>query len=296
MPGENAEASHKLSILIQDFISKGDLANRRNFPEPRLGKIVVDSVASFEWTHCEMWNFAKQGQRRQRTANDDTLMSALLAVMNRKRNGPDRGDKTKAVLLIKCIWNDQFLNGEAKACMIDHVRQYLRQHVFSPWRIRKAMDIAGFKLSLAGIEVLRNAENSSKYGRCTLPSKSTILRYARKLEAAASEICPFTMIGRTFQNSNQQHHEGDGEEEGLDDDNTTILVGEGFEFDAAMVTKTLFKAFGLMDEAKRRSVELGLASDGAADEHSLSRCCRSQVQRCCNEGPFHSAAYASSQS
>ena len=163
LPGENAEASHKLSILIQDFISKGDLANRRNFPEPRLGKIIIDSVASFEWTHSEMWSFAKQ-QRRQRTANDDTLTSALLAVINRKRNGPDRGDKTKAVLLIKCTWDDYFLNGEAKACMIDQVRQYLRQHVFSPWRILKAMDIAGFQLSLAGIEVLRNVENSLRYG------------------------------------------------------------------------------------------------------------------------------------
>ena len=132
------------------------------------------------------------------------------------------------------------------------------------------MDIAGFKLSLAGIEVLRKVENSSKYGRCVLPSKSTILRCARKLETAASEICPFTMIGRTFQNNNQQHHGGDGEGEGSDDDNTTILVGEGFEFDAAMVTKTLFKAFGLMDEAKRRSVELGLASDGAQLTNTVS--------------------------
>jgi hypothetical protein len=40
-------------------------------------------------------------------------------------------------------------------------------------------------------------------------------------------------------------------------------IGEGFEFDSIKITETLFKAFGLMNEAKRRPVELGLTSDGA---------------------------------
>ncbi|KAI2505590.1 hypothetical protein MHU86_8832 [Fragilaria crotonensis] len=120
------------------------------------------------------------------------------------------------------------------------------------------MDIAGFKLSLTGIELLRRVENSSKYGRGSLPSKSTILRSARKLEAAASAVCPYTMIGRSFCTDLQNDEIEDN------------VVGEGFEFDAIKVTETLFRAYGLMDEAKRRPVELGLASDGAQLTNTIS--------------------------
>ena len=125
------------------------------------------------------------------------------------------------------------------------------------------MDIAGFRLSLAGIEVLRHVEVSSRYGRGSLPSKSTILRCARKQEAAAAELCPFNMIGRTFDEDLEQEPSMRTE----DDDS---IVGEGFEFDTVKVTETLFRAFGLMDEAKRRSVELGLASDGAQLTNAVS--------------------------
>jgi hypothetical protein len=267
LAAENAQLTHNFSIIIGDFISRGDLANRRNFPESRLAKIIVDCVTAFEWTNSEVLRFARQHQRRSIITTNgecyDTtqqLTSELLAILNRKRQGRHRGDKSKAALLVNCMWDDCFLHGEAKACMIDQVRQYLRRHVFAPWKILKAMDIAGFKLSLAGIEVLRHVENSSKYGRGTLPSKSTILRSARKLEAAALSICPFTMIGRTFQDESQHH------DEELEDN----IVGEGFEFDAVKVTETLFRAFGLMDEAKRRPVELGLASDGAQLTNTVS--------------------------
>jgi hypothetical protein len=48
-----------------------------------------------------------------------------------------------------------------------------------------------------------------------------------------------------------------------DDDDDDSDVGEGFEFDTVKVTETLFRAYGLSDEAKRRSVELGISYDGA---------------------------------
>jgi hypothetical protein len=48
-----------------------------------------------------------------------------------------------------------------------------------------------------------------------------------------------------------------------DNDDDDSEVGEGFEFDTVKVTETLFRAYGLSDEAKRRSVELGISSDGA---------------------------------
>jgi hypothetical protein len=109
------------------------------------------------------------------------------------------GDKTKAALLVNCVWDENFLHGEVQGCMIDKVRQYLRNEVFTPWRILKAMDLAGFNLSLAGLEVLRQVDVEGKYSRGLIPSKSTILRSARKVEAMANECCPFKMIGRTFE-------------------------------------------------------------------------------------------------
>jgi hypothetical protein len=156
------------------------------------------------------------------------------------------------------MWDDCFLHGEAKSCMIAQVCQYLQQLVFSPWKILKAMDITGFKFCLAGIEVLRYVKNSSKYGRGCLPSKSTILCSAQKLEAGALEVCPFIMIGRTFCPDLQYDKSKDN------------ILGQGFEFDAVKATETLFRACGSMEEAKRRSVELGLASDGAQLTNTIS--------------------------
>lgn len=98
--------------------------------------------------------------------------------------------------------------------------------------------------------------------RGIIPSKSTILRAARKLEAAAAPFCPFKMIGRTFQNdeSGFPANESDGDSD----------IGEGFEFDPIKVTRTLFEAFGLADVSKTRRVELGLASDGAQLTNTIS--------------------------
>ena len=136
---ENAEFLLKLSSLIEDFTTRAELSDRRKFPECCLAKIIVDSVSAFDWTHSELSRFAIQQQRRTSTGRPTTadgssttaqLTSELLAVMNRKRQGRHRGDKSKATLLVQCLWDDGFLHGEAKACMINKVRQYLRRHVF----------------------------------------------------------------------------------------------------------------------------------------------------------------------
>jgi hypothetical protein len=140
--------------------------------------------------------------------------------------------------------------------MIEKVRKHVRSHVFTPPKILKGMDLAGFRLSQAGLEVLRGVDATDKYHHGFIPSKSTILRCARKLEALAEDYCPFKMIGQTFQDD-------------FDTENDDS-IGEGFEFDAIKTTETLFDAFGLMNEAKRRPVELGLSSDGAQLTHTIS--------------------------
>ena len=254
---ENAKFSHELSILIHDFITSSSLADRRKFPTSRLAKIVIDGILSFEWTHLELANFSST--MRATGGQSDTLVLLLSTFLNVKMKR--YGHKSKAALLVDCMWDNTFLDGEVKACMINRVRSYLRSHVYSPWKILRAMDLAGFTLSLAGIEVLRGVDVQGKYKRSILPSKSTILRTARKLEAAANRFCPFTMIGRMYQD--------DEEEQGsvVDNDDT---FGEGFEFDSIKVTQTLFEAFGLLNVAKQRPVELGLTSDGAQLTNTIS--------------------------
>ncbi|KAI2506034.1 hypothetical protein MHU86_8355 [Fragilaria crotonensis] len=162
------------------------------------------------------------------------------------------------------MWDNEFLDGEAQRCMIVRVREYLRTHVFNPWKILKAMDISGFNLSLAGIDVLRRVDASERYERGIIPSKSTILRSARMVEAAADSFCPFSMIGRGFrelspENAAIQNTNQDGDD-----------FGEGFEFDAVKVTETLFEAFGLSKVAKLRPIEMALTSDGAQLTNTLS--------------------------
>lgn len=249
---ENTQFSRELSMLIDDFVNRSSFADKRKFPESRLAKIVVDSILSFEWTYSEIEKISSHCN-----AGDAwSALSKLLNVKDMKRCC----DKSKAAILVDCMWDDNFLDGEVQRCMIEKVRSHLRKSVFTPWKILKAMDVAGFNLSLAGIEVLRRVDVTEKYARGILPSKSSLLRTARMLEAAAEAFCPFTMIGQTFQ--------------GIDDENSNIDqdndIGEGFEFDAIKVTKTLFEAFGLMEVAKSRAVELALTSDGAQLTNSIS--------------------------
>ena len=90
--------------------------------------IVVDSILSFEWTHLE---FAKFSSRRQAThnANSDAVTVALTPLLNvvaMKRHS----DKSKAALLVDCMWGNSFLEGEVKECMVNKVRTYLCNHIF----------------------------------------------------------------------------------------------------------------------------------------------------------------------
>ena len=114
------------------------------------------------------------------------------------------------------------------------------------------MDVAGFNLSLTGIEVFPRVDVTGKYTRGILPSKSTVLRSARMLEAAANRFFPFSTIGQTFQGID----DATADESKLDDQTE---IGLGFEFDANKVTKTLFEAFGL--NGGRYATSSGVGAD-----------------------------------
>ena len=258
---ENSELSRELSEIINDFLTRPNIVSRRFFPLSRCARIIADSILSLEWTHSEFAarfpspsneNDLRHGGRRD--AVHSTLSKMFDVSMKR------HSDKSKAAILVDSLWDETFLDGEVRLCMIQKVRDYLRNNVFAPWKILKAMDLAGFSLSLAGLEVLRRVDVAGKYMHGIIPSKSTILRSARKVEAAAAAFCPFKMVGGTFRdeegessNTQQINEHGDSNSD----------IGEGFQFEETIMTKTLFDSLGLTEVAKTRPVELALTSDGA---------------------------------
>ena len=276
---ENAHISRELFDVINNFVTHSPLtSNKKRFKKRRLARIIVDSVLLFSWTHSCIQESASDLNNmlspstpaaRSLTSNSTNLkgrvLQSLLTLLN--KNLPWHGNKSKASILVDCIWNADasFLEGEAKPCLVERVRCHMRCNVFTPSKILKAMDLAGFNLSLAGLETLRSVETpgNKKYYRGFLPSKSSILRAARKVEQNADNLCPFKMIGRSFENvaPDESHDDSGG---------TASDFGEGFEFDVIKTVATLFDAFGLTEDAKNRSVELGLASDGAQLTHTLS--------------------------
>ena len=82
LAGKNALLIHNFLILIGDFILRADLANRRNFPESLLAKIIVDGVSAFEGTHSEVLRFARQHQRKSSAASNNDCDDVLELIWN----------------------------------------------------------------------------------------------------------------------------------------------------------------------------------------------------------------------
>lgn len=264
---ENASFSREVAVCIESFVTSSALADKRRFPSSRLAKILVDSILSFEGTDSELAKLYSRQAGEQGSDDGDPLSTRIASAVLNATKKHCRTDKSRAALLVDCMWDINLLDGEVQECMIDKVRNYLRTHVFSPWKILKAMDLAGFNLSLSGLEILRRVDvGTSKYVRGILPSKATMLRVARKLEAAADSLCPFTMIGRTDQQDGAGNlDDGDGADEEED------TFAEGFEFDPLKFTHLLLKSFGVLGVAKERQVELSLTSDGAQLTNTISQ-------------------------
>jgi hypothetical protein len=68
----------------------------------------------------------RQSANESNGANNDSngdqasFASMLNEFMNEKHKR--RGDRTKATILVDTMWDDHFLQGEAKVCMIDKVK------------------------------------------------------------------------------------------------------------------------------------------------------------------------------
>ncbi len=116
----------------------------------------------------------------------------------------------------------------------------IRKDVYSPANVLRAMDMAGGQLSIEGIEVLRSCETKgSKYYRNSiLPCSADIRRVGAKVEQFAEKLIPY------------QH-------------GTLDSGGEFVEWIPKQMIAMVIKGFGLEDEAKRRSITIHQAMDGA---------------------------------
>jgi hypothetical protein len=262
---ENAELSRQFSKVLSEFLNRPIISSRRKFPLRRCAKIIVQSILSFEWIHSEVTAAGSYLLLSSGSSGHIPVQSTVYKMFDDV--GSRHSDQGKAQILVDSLWDETFLDGAVQSCMITKVREYLRTYVFTPWKILRAMDLTGFNLNLSGLEVLRRVDVAGKYMRGIIPSKSTILRSARKVEAAALEFCPFKMIGKTFREDGESPEANNSSNNSDSEDSD---IGEGFEFDEKALTKTLFDAYGLLKVAKSRPVDLGLASDGAKLTNSIS--------------------------
>ena len=120
--------SRVLSDLISNFVTTSDLiANKRRFKNSRLAKIIVDSILTFEWTHNQVQESAlklnnlivSSTMDGHESCKGDLLLESLSTIVNKKLQY--HGNKSKATILIDCIWNDAVLDGKVQSCMIERV-------------------------------------------------------------------------------------------------------------------------------------------------------------------------------
>jgi len=161
-------------------------------------------------------------------------------------NNPKYGILKLCTILISAIFKSEVAGGMLEEESLEFFKRYYRKTVFSPHNILQEMDMKGGVLNYTGIELLRNIEMKGiKFSSTILPSRTTLQRYARKVELIANNLCPV------------QHYE-DGNE-----------FGEGFRFDFEKTIKLLLKTHSLTGTAATRKVELSSSIDGATLTKSL---------------------------
>lgn len=140
----------------------------------------------------------------------------------------------------RAVWYGDLLFGSVKGQLLVLAREWYREHVFTPWKVARKMDMTGAVVSLKCLTVLRSLEsNGKKNHRCILPSASAVQRCFSKVEdkAQTDGIAPFD----TFNDN------------GID----------GFRFDTKRTFKSLCRGFGIEQVAKRRRVDVSVSVDAA---------------------------------
>ncbi len=86
--------------------------------------------------------------------------------------------------------------------MIYSARKLLQRNVLSPWKVLKAINLAGGSCNNEGIEVLQKLESDGKcYCIGTIfPSTTEFKRSAKELEVSGNQMEPFTEVPTNLSN------------------------------------------------------------------------------------------------
>jgi hypothetical protein len=68
--------------------------------------------------------------------------------------------KKRVSMFVRMIMQTTFLEGYLHQEIVDQVTVFIRENVYTPWNILREMDKSGHKLSLEGVEVLRNVPSN----------------------------------------------------------------------------------------------------------------------------------------
>jgi hypothetical protein len=122
---------------------------------------------------------------------------------------------------------------------MEHAKKWLRQHIFTPWKVLKVMDLAGGSCNYKGIEVLRSLETGGKcyYKSSVIPSTADIKRSARLLEKKGEEVVPFQEIQTQW--------------------------GKSIKFCEARTLRFACDAYGVTEKAKRSSISISKSIDAS---------------------------------
>jgi hypothetical protein len=153
----------------------------------------------------------------------------------------EKKKKNRISKLISILMDRNYCNGATFQEIVKQAIDFIRKDVYSEPNILRQMDLVGHKLSLEGIEVLRQVQkiNMPFVTRTVLPSKSSISRTSKIAEQYGMGLAPFTM-------SNLPKELGGGE----------II-----SFEETDVLPIILKASGMDEAATMRRVHVPCSSD-----------------------------------
>ena len=160
------------------------------------------------------------------------------SVTERRMSNEDNINKHIA----NAVWNVTFHNGGVMLVLLERAKAYLRQNVYSPWKVLRAMDRRGGVLNMEGLEVLRYVETDGKkyYRGSILPCSADLKRVAAILERGAQQAAYYPLHA-----------------------SRTLSGAECLNFDYGKVLIGLLKAFHLYEAAKQRPISIAVSIDAA---------------------------------
>ena len=172
---------------------------------------------------------------RHTTTNNiikEELTEAIDSVFEKHRR---MGKERIGELLSDVVWDVR--DSAAQPNLLKKSSKSMRDNLYTPHAVLKAMDIAGAALNGQGLEVLRTVEtkNERYYRGSMLPCATDVDRCKKIVEEFGDMIVPWKFAHTKY--------------------------GEGIEFDNEKAVRCIIAAYGLTSAAKVRSIRVAQATD-----------------------------------